>query len=212
MMKTIFLLFSILLSASYAQAQTRVLAKVDATKGSVSGLELNWFGAEAEVEKSFKKKKLFLSGFAIGLRREAVPSGRWDEGVYFTFRTFRKQRFFKKHPVELIPSVAVLYGSPGMTLNRTTQATFGEFVPYTSVFPLRNADLPEFDIKKGGLIYPELSVAVRKEFLKILSIEPVIGVRVIRFGVVQYDGVNSNYREDMALLPTLGLRVGLRIH
>ena len=199
------------LMASKAEAQTRLLGKVDLTKGSVAEQEFEWYAVEAEVEKSFKKNKLLLSGFGIGLRRESQTK-RWDEGVYLTFRTFRKQRFFKKHPIEVIPSVTVLWGSPGSTLNRTSQERYEEFIPYVNVFPLRNAGVPEFDVKEAGLIYPELSIAVRKEFLKIFSIEPVVGVRVIRFGVIEYDGAKSRYRKDTGFLPTLGLRVGIRIH
>lgn len=210
-MKTIFVLFSILLSASYAQAQTRLLAKVDTNKGSVADQEFEWRAVEAEVEKSFRKNKLLLSGFAIGLRKE-TQTERWDEGVYFTFRTFRKHRVFKKHPIEVVPSVTVLWGSPGSTLNRTSQERYEEFIPYVNVFPLRNAEVPKFDIENAGLIYPEISVAVRKEFLKIFSIEPVVGVRIIRFGVVEYNGIESHYHEETGFLPTLGFRVGIRIH
>lgn len=212
MKRTIFVLFSILLPVSYAQAQTRVLAKVDSTKGSVADQEFEWYAVEAEVEKSFKKNKLLLSGFAIGLRRE-TQTKRWDEGTYFTFRTFRTQRIFKKHPIEVIPSVTVLWGSPGVTLNRTAQERYDEFIPYVSVFPLRNAGVPQFDVTNAGLIYPEISLAVRKTFLKnIISVEPVVGVRIIRFGVVEYNGIESHYHEETGFLPTLGFRVGLRIH
>lgn len=208
-MKTIFLLFSIILSASYIQAQTLVLVKVDANQATVAGQELKWDALEVEVEKSFKKNKIFLSGFAVGLRKE---SEGWNEGIYLTFRTFRKQIFFKRHPLEVIPSVTVLWGSPGTTYNRTSQERFDEFIPYINVFPLRNVDLPKFSIDNAGLIYPELSVAVRKSFLRILSLEPVVGVRLIRFGVVEYDGHQSVYDERTAILPTVGLRIGLRIH
>jgi len=211
-MKKIIFVIAIFLLASKCEAQTRLLGKIDATKGSVAEQEFKWYAVEAEVEKSFKKNKILLSGFAIGLRREATQTKRWDEGVYFTFRTFRKQSFFKKYPIEVIPSLTILWGSPGETLNRTSQERYGEFISYVNVFPLRNAEVPKFDIENAGLIYPELSVAVRKEFLKILSIEPVVGIRVIRFGIVEFDGLRAHYRTDMAVLPSVGLKVGLKIH
>ena len=211
-MKKIILAALVVLLASKAEAQTRLLGKIDATKSSVAEQEFEWYAVEAEVEKSFKKNKILLSGFAIGLRREATQTGSWSEGVYLTFRTFRKQSFFKKHPIEVIPSLTVLWGSPGSTLNRASQEKYGEFVPYVNVFPLRNAEVPKFDIENAGLIYPEISVAVRKNFLKIFSIEPVVGIRVIRFGIVEFDGLRAHYRTDMAVLPSVGLKVGLKIH
>jgi hypothetical protein len=208
--KTLFVFAAICVFAAKGEAQTRILGTLDLTNGSVAGQELRFQAAEAEVEKSFKKNRLFLSGFALGIRREAGVR-KWDEGVYLTFRTFRRQKLL--FGLEAIPSLTVLWGSPGTTLNRTTQERYEEFIPYTNVFPLRNAGVPKFDIEEAGLIYPEISVALRKTFLKnIFSVEPVVGVRVIRFGVIEYDGADSSYREDTALLPTVAIRFGVRVH
>ena len=205
--KVVLSVLCIILAASRVQAQTRVSAKVDATDSSVADQELNWRGIEFEAEHGFKRNKLLLSGFAAGIRKE---SERWDEGVYLSFRTFRREEL---SGFQIIPSITVLWGSPGLTLNRATQERYGEFVPYKRIFPLRNAEVPGFDIENAGLIYPELSVAVRKTFFKnLVSIEPVLGVRVIKFGIAEYDGVNSGYRKDTAFLPSLGLRVGLKIN
>lgn len=221
MTRLLFSFFCIFVTASGAQAQINILGRVDVTKGAVANQKLNLNAIEVEVEKGFNKDKLFLSGIAIGIRKE---SEKLDEGTYLTFRTFHKWGLLKKHvknqtgqeklvpTLNIIPSVTVLYGSPGTTMNRASQERYGEFVPYVRIFPLRNAPIPGLDIEPAGLIYPELSISARKEFCKIFSVEPVLGVKVIRFGVAEYDGVNASYRKNTAFLPSFGVRIGLKIN
>jgi len=86
------------------------------------------------------------------------------------------------------------------------------------IFPMRNADVPKAlaepaDIgTDAAMLYPEVSVSIKKPFLRGgLTFEWVAGVRIIRFGVIDSSAQGAVFEERRTLAPTLGVRLGVRI-
>src|SRR5262249_55209657 len=154
-----------------------------------------------------------LSGFSLGVRRElfdaftsfgqARGSRRWDEGTYLTLRLYRYFDVSSDRSWSIGPSFAILYGIPGTTLDRTTGQRLDDGrYDYTHVFPMRNADVPKLLAEKAlvgtdsALLYPEISVAIRKGFARGgINLEWLGGVRMIRFGIVDSIAENDVFND-----------------
>jgi hypothetical protein len=217
----------------YAHADGRINFRIDFTHANIDGayndVGIGWQGFEAEIEKAFATPKIVLSGFSLGLRRELFYgfSGfgetsnvrRWDEGTYLTLRVYRSFDVSGDKSWSIGPSVAILYGIPGTTLDRTIAVTQPDGgLDYTHVFPMRNADVPKAlaeraDVgRDSALFYPELSVSLRKTFARsAISLEWLGGVRIIRFGVVDSNSHGDLFEDRRTLVPSVGMRVGFRI-
>jgi hypothetical protein len=216
-----------------AYADGRLNFRVDFNNTNVRGtfedVGFAWSGFEVELEKAFSKPKIVLSGFSLGVRRElfnaftsfgqAQGVHRWDEGTYLTLRLYRHFDVSGDKSWSIGPSIAILYGIPGTTLDRTEGQRQGDGVfDYTHVFPLRNADVPESLAAKAevgsdsALLYPELSVSIRKRLARGgISLEWLGGVRVIRFGIVDSSAQGDLFHEKRTFIPSVGMRVGFRI-
>jgi hypothetical protein len=222
--------FLICLIPHSARADGRISFRFDFNKTNVKGaysdIGFNWQGLEFEFDEEFRK--LLLSGFSLGVRRELFYAftgfggvkdvDRWDEGTYLTLRLYRTFEISSNRSWAIGPSFTILYGVPGTTLDRTVVNRYGEGNDYTHVFPLRNTDLPgviteEADlVANAGLFYPEVSVAVRKRLAKGgINLEWIGGVRIIRFGIVDSNARGDVFSEKTKLVPTIGMRVGFKI-
>jgi len=210
----------------------RINFRIDFSNTDVQGpdndVALSWQGVEVELEKEFTKSKVVLSGFALGLRRELFYGftgfgndknvRRWDEGTYLVLRLFRTFDLSNKS-WSIGPSVAILYGIPGTTLNRTAGVTNGDAENhFTYVFPLRNSELPKLLAEKAelvadsGLLYPEASFVIRKRFANGgVVLDWLGGVRIIRFGIVESNSQGDLVTERRQFIPSVGMRVGFKI-
>ncbi len=187
-----------------SHAQVRINIKFDISRSSVadSGKSFTWNAKEVEFEKEFRKNRLVVfSGFAIGVRKEGPNI---IEGDYLYLRTYRKF-VLGKSKWELDPSFGLIYGLPGLRFEST------EFKngAYTHVNLVRNIEIPYYHVGKAAVLYPELSVALRRKF-KRLNFEPVVGVRIMRYGILKSDYRNGEYKEKITLSPSAGLRIGFR--
>lgn len=198
-------------------------------RGATKAVGIDWSGVEVELEKSFKTHKIIASGFALGVRREifygftgfgeAKGVHRWDEGTYLSLRIYRNISFGGERSWSISPSVAVLYGIPGTTLDGTTSTQRADGgLDYTHIFPMRNADVPrtlaeQADVgADSAMLYPEVTVSIKKALIKGgVNFEWVAGVRVIRFGVIDSTEQGAVFEERRTLAPTLGVRLGIRI-
>lgn len=231
-MKRLSLLAALLcLFPRHASADGLINFRIDFTHANVEGtyndVGIGWQGLEVELEKAFATHKVVLSGFSLGLRRELFYGftgfgetkgvQRWDEGTYLTFRLYRS---FDVSPSWSIgPSIAILYGIPGTTLDRTIahmQADGG--IDYTHVFPIRNADVPKLLAEKAtvvrtsALLYPEVSASLKKRLARGgINLEWVGGVRIIRFGIVDSGDQGTLVHDRQTIVPSVGMRVGFRI-
>jgi hypothetical protein len=197
-------------------------------QGAYNDVGLSWQGVEVELEKEFTKSKVVLSGFSLGLRRELFYGftgfgtdknvRRWDEGTYLLFRMYRTFDLSNRS-WSIGPSLAILYGIPGTTLNRTTGVTNADAGEgFTYVFPLRNSDLPRLLAEKAelvadsGLLYPEASFVIRKRFAKGgIVLDWLGGVRIIRFGIVDSNSQGDLFTERRLFIPSVGMRVGFKV-
>lgn len=197
-------------------------------QGAYNDVGLSWQGVEVELEKEFTKSKVVLSGFSLGLRRELFYGftgfgtdknvRRWDEGTYLLFRMYRTFDLSNRS-WSIGPSIAILYGIPGTTLNRTTGVTNADAGEgFTYVFPLRNSDLPRLLAEKAelvadsGLLYPEASFVIRKRFAKGgIVLDWLGGVRIIRFGIVDSNSQGDLFTERRLFIPSVGMRVGFKV-
>jgi len=216
-----------------AAADGRLNFRIDFNRTNVEGVYENvgfaWQGLEVELDNAFAKPKIILSGFSLGVRRElfyaftsfgqAAGVHRWDEGTYLTLRLYRQFDVSRDKSWAIGPSVGLLYGIPGTTLDRTigqTQAD-GTF-DYTHVFPMRNADVPKPLAQKAevgsdsALFYPELSLSIRKRLARGgINLEWLGGVRIIRFGIVDSNAQGDLVSDRRMFIPSVGMRVGFRI-
>lgn len=216
-----------------AYSDGRINFRIDFNRTNVQGVYddvgFAWQGLEVEVEKAFSKPKIVLSGFSLGVRRELFSAftsfgqtrgvHRWDEGTYLTLRLYRHFDVSGDKSWSLGPSFAILYGIPGTTLDRTTgqRQDDGAF-DYTHVFPMRNADVPKLLAEKAevgtdsALLYPELSVSIRKRFAKGgINLEWLGGMRIIKFGIVDSSAQGDLFTDRRMFIPSVGMRVGFRI-
>jgi hypothetical protein len=196
--------------------------------GAYNAVGLNWQGFEVAFDNDFKTHKIVLSGFSLGVRRElfygfsgfGTTSGvqRWDEGTYVMFRVYRNFEVSDRR-WSIGPSLALFYGVPGTTLNRTIGQPRGDAgYDYTHIFPIRNSDVPQVLVDNAdlasdsALFYPEASLSIRRRFAGgSVVLEWLAGARIIRFGIVDSNGQGDLFSEKRLVIPSVGLRVGFRI-
>ena len=222
----------IFLGQQAAMADGRINTTVDFNRTNLSGayneVGLKWQGINVEFEKTFTEHNEVLSGIAFGVRRELFYAftgfggrgnvDRWDEGTYLSVRIYRYFDLQSAKRWSIGPSFSLLYGIPGTTLDRTTTNRYGDGYSYLHVFPVRNGEVPAPLATAAGLatdtalFYPEVSVALRRQFAKGgISVDWVGGVRIIRFGLVDSGAQGDAFKEKLEWIPSIGLRVGFRV-
>jgi len=168
--------------------------------------DLSWRAMEVEIENTFAKDKLrFLSGFAVGFRMEGQESAY--NGNYFVFRFFHKKPL-NWQKTELRTSVAFVYGTPGTLYQKSWPDSDGTNLrSYTNLYLVRNISIPGGEVKDMGVLYPEISVSLRKTLWK-LHAEPVIGIRFMKFGKTYSNFVSVKNEENLVFVPTVGIKIG----
>jgi hypothetical protein len=216
-----------------AASDGRINFRIDFSRTNVEGayndVGLDWQGLEFELEKEFITPKVVLSGFSLGLRRELFYGftgfgtdknvSRWDEGTYFVVRLFRTFNLSSDRAWSIGPSVSILYGIPGTTLDRTIVANTGDAgLASTHVFPVRNSDVPKLLADKAALVsdsallYPEVSFVIRRRFAKGgFVLDWLGGFRIMRFGIVDSQTQADRFEDRRMYIPSVGLRVGFRV-
>jgi hypothetical protein len=216
---------------SYADG--RINVRIDFSRANADGayndVRISWQGLEVEIEKGFAKPKIVASGFSFGVRRELFYGftafgetkgvQRWDEGTYLTLRVYRSFAVSRDRTWSMNPSFAILYGTPGTTLDRTIAARQEDgSLDYTHVFPLRNADVPKLLADKANvgtnsaLVYPEVSVSIKKRLAGGgMNFEWLGSVRIIRFGIIDSTDRGDFFNERQTFVPSFGMRVGFRL-
>jgi hypothetical protein len=220
------------LFAPVAYADGRIDVRVDFNSVNVAGVRnsvgLNWQGLEVELEKEFAKSKVVLSGVAIGLRREIFYGftgfgarknvDRWDEGTYVVGRFYRTIGLGEKKSWSIAPAFTLLWGIPGTTLDRTVVSSYGEGSEYTHIFPVRNSEIPKVVAESANvdvnaaLVYPEVSVAIRKRLARGgITFDWIFAVRIIRFGIVDSGVEGDVARVERVYVPSMGMRFGFKV-
>jgi hypothetical protein len=217
----------------YAGADGRIAFRIDFTRADIHGVYndvgIGWQGVEVDLEKAFAKPKIVLSGFSLGVRRELFYGftgfgetknvQRWDEGTYLTLRVFRRFDVSGDKSWSVGPSVAILYGIPGTTLDRTIAARQADGgLDYTHVFPTRNANVPKQLAAaanvgtSSALLYPEVSLSIAKRLARGgINLEWLGGVRIIRFGIVDSNSQGDRFEDRRTFVPSVGMRVGFKV-
>lgn len=228
-----FVLSALLLTLTgTAHADGRINIRIDFSKANVEGARNNvgigWPGFEVEIEREFKTHKFGVSELSLGVRREAFYGfsafgetqgvQRWGEGTYLSLRVHRSFALPANRSWSVSPSFALLYGIPGTTLHGTviTPGT-GSGLDYTRVFPVRNADVPALLAKRAdvapnsAILYPEVSLSMKKRLVRGVNLEWVGGVRAIRFGIIDSNDQDYHFAERRTFVPSFGMRLGFRI-
>ena len=233
MMRAIMLAALVCVFPQFAFADGRINLRIDFTEANVRGAYNNvgvaWPGFEVELEKAFKRNKIVASGFSLGVRREAFYGfsafgetkgvQRWDEGTYLTLRAYRSFNLPGQKSWSISPSLAILYGIPGTTLDRTITTNRADGgLDYTHVFPMRNATVwkplaePADIGTSSAILYPEVSLSIKRRLVKGgINLEWVAGARMIRFGVVDSSEQGDRFDERRTFTPSFGMRLGFRI-
>lgn len=234
------LMVALFLPASKISAETRFNFKFDITdalapqpRGSVKytgfegELEFNWhatanehIGAQtqtsqtqtAQTQEAKSGHHFFLyyllpDGFAAGLRKENTFV---SEGDFLYVRLFKKTGSYRT--LEFYPSIALVYGVPLSNQFSTTKFN-ADRTQYESVFLVHNVTtFLNNGIKKNGVLYPELTLGIRKNFRR-FNVDLVPGIRILKFGILKSGGfyAPSDFKTKTVLCPTIGIRLGLRI-
>ncbi len=211
MKKLVMMLAVLIVAGKTASADQRLLFRIDYSIKTIDAygheVQFSWRGLQGEYEKEWKTNKIFVSGFSIGVRSEgSIPY----EGTYLTAGTFKRipvGKFF------FYPGVTMLYGVPGIGFDRTWETRDGDVQQsYAHLYPIRNIDIPSvgrMDLRKFGWLYPELTLAVRKDW-KCFTVDGVAGVRIMPFGEVESDFSSAQTQSKLEFVPTMGLRVGIK--
>src|SRR3989338_5305932 len=208
-MKKIILLGVIMLLfyPAISRSQSRVNFRLDTSGRTISAFDkeesFSWQAWQVDFEQEWAKNKLFLSGFDIGFRKEGKVF--LYDGTYLVFGTFRR---LNSGNLAFYANADVLYGFPGLRFNRAWEKRSGiELVSYTKLYFVRNAGIPGMIVGKAGVVYPELSVTLRRKLGR-FNIDGIAGVRLMKFGIIESDFNNSLTDTKLVPIPTLGLRAG----
>jgi len=233
MMRATMLAALLCLLPQFAHADGRLNVRIDFTEANVRGaynnVGIGWPGFEVELEKGFTTHKVVASGFSFGVRREAFYGftafgetkgvQRWDEGTYLTLRVYRSVNVPGQKSWSINPSLAILYGIPGTTLDSTIVTSRADGgLDYTHVFPMRNAGVwkplaePADIGTSSAILYPEVSLSFKRRLVKGgINLEWVAGARMIRFGVIDSSDQGDRFDERQTFTPSFGMRLGFRI-
>lgn len=149
----------------------------------------------------------YLPDFALGFRKENTLV---SEGDFLYIRLFRKVGSYRKF--DFYPSLALVYGVPLSGQFSATKFN-ADRTQYESIFLVHNVTtFLNNGIKKNGVLYPELTLGIRKEFHG-FNIDLVPGIRILKFGILKSGGfyAPSDFKTKIVLCPTIGIRLGLRI-
>lgn len=207
MIRRFFFLIIAMVIPVIVQAQTRISASVDQAYAFVSVGDFNphfrWYAFSLEAEHEFKKDKLGISGFALGVRKEGKDI---YDGTYITgrlFHAFDTQRF------SLIVSGGFVYGLAGTQFDRTKLIyKDGQVAGYKNISMIRNIHVPTgAKIDKTGILQPVIDARIRK-YMGRFFIEGRSGIRLARFSLTESDFKNGKYREQLTPMPSFSIGVG----
>lgn len=203
------ILLLIIIFPNTSRADTRINFRLDMNgrRIDVYGLKepFLWYGVQADIEQEWKTNKVLISGFNFGLRKEG---DRYTyDGSYAVLGVFKR---FGRGNWNFNPSVEVLYGFPGITFDRTWEDRQGSKLKgYTRLYLARNIDIPEIKVKNSGVLYPQVSLVIRRK-LGHFNVDSVIGARLMRFGMVQSDFIHSKSEERIVPVPSFAIRTGFK--
>lgn len=211
MLLAIFLLCST--ASSFAEPpQTWITGGIDRSNVWISTFDqsrsLGWHSAEINVSFQERQPKGWISGWSFGIRK--------DDPIYYqgTYLTVRLERRFPGK-IDLTPRIGIVCGEIGTHLDWSWEQRAGTSqTSYTHLFVVRNIHSPFGEIPFGeiskGILYPEFSLAAGKRKGP-LSIEAVLRLQTMKFGMARSDFTTSQYHEQWAIVPSVGVNIGVRI-
>lgn len=208
MRKFLFLVTFLTIFPDISSAEIRFLGNANISRFEVGTCDFKpsfeWYTFNGEIEYEFKKNKLWLiSGFAGGVGKEGESI---YNGSYLSARVFRS---FETGPVSVILSGGALYGLAGIQFDRTKLVyKNNEAVGYHNVSMKRNIAVPYLEADKAAILQPVFDARLRK-YLGWFFVETKAGLRLARFSIVSSDFYNSDYKERLILMPSLGVGLGL---
>lgn len=172
----------------------------------------SWQGRELTFEQEWRKNKILLSGFRLGLRKEGRLKEIYD-GAYFVFGTFRRLNPGGNDWV-FYTELDVIYGLPGVRFNRIWEERDSSgIVKYTRFNLIKNANIPEDKLKANFrrmlVFYPSVSLALRRK-LGFFHLDGVLEWRLMRFQTINSDFTNVVVKSEIMPMPSLGVRAGIK--
>jgi hypothetical protein len=179
--------------------------------GNLFGSEYNLTSAEIEVERHFDHTRLFLSGFAVGYRKDALRFA--DSGHMFHAAVFRS---INLGVFAVRAGGGVEWGVPSLNFD-TTEFDYRAdgALRYSHIHPAKNVDIPVVGTSKDGAAYPfgEVSIVQRPgRFL----IEGGMRLNIVPFQFDNYevdmaDRITHGFSERNVLMPYLFVNIGFKI-
>jgi hypothetical protein len=209
----IFLLFSC--NSSFSQEKEKISGrtyiKLDlfSIVGSLEGFPITTPGYGLELEHKFAKNKLFLSGWAIGYRKEDIndnTTGHYIEGKAF--------RYFGLKPIDIRVGGGVGWGLPSSVYENSKYEKIGDnYFPVTHTYLRRNTKFIAIKIDNTAVLYPFMDFAASWK-PKFLVFEAGVRGNLLNFGVSKYEYSNGFFSDTRSttkiiFIPYIG--VGTRI-
>lgn len=205
------LLISVFVSTSaFAQEKKGgVFLKVDFMKseGAVQNVSHNADSVSVEIESNFAKDKLFLSGWALGYRKEDIHFV--DAGHYFSLRTFHN---FDLHFTNMQLGIGEEWGYPSLTSEKTISGIDANHPEaFSHVFLIRNSSVPALGADHDGTLYPFVTMTLSKK-VGIFKLEGGLRMDIRKFGVDTYGpGGQFSLSDKWTVSPSVLVGFGLRM-
>ncbi len=204
-------LISIFVSAG-ASAQEKkggAFFKLDFMKsiGAVEKVSRNADSILFEFESDFSKDRFFLSGWAVGYRKEDIHF--INAGHYLSVRTFHN---FNLRFSEMQLGAGEEWGYPSLTSQKTVSGIDPAHPEaFRHIFPIRNSNMPFIGPDHDGTLYPFLTMTLSRK-MGSLKLEGGVRMDFRKFGIDTY-GPNGQFssKDKWAVSPSAIFGIGLRM-
>lgn len=179
--------------------------------GNLFGSDYDLTSLDVEVETYFDHPILFLTGWSIGYRKDAInnaDSGHMLYGGAFTSVNIKA--------FELRAGAGLEWGIPSLNFD-TTEFDYRSdgALRYTHIYPAKNVDVPGVGTTKDGVHYPFLEASVVQRPGALL-LEAGMRVNIVRFQFDSYevgldDRIAYGFSDERVLMPMLFVNVGLKL-
>ena len=179
--------------------------------GDPFGADYRLTSVNVGLERYFGRRRLLLSGFAIGYRKDAIDqkfSGHMIHGGVFGSLDLKA--------FELRAGGGVEWGVPSLNFDTSTfdYGTDGA-IRYNHTYPVKNASVPGVGTTRNGALYPFLEGSI-VERVGPLLVEGGMRVNLVRFQIDNYevdskDQITYGFTSTRVLMPMLFVDVGFKV-
>lgn len=179
--------------------------------GSPFGADYKLTSLDVEIETYFDRPLLFVTGWSVGYRKDAIPEADSGHMLYGGLFTSVNIRAF-----EVRAGAGLEWGIPSLNFDTTDFDYRSDgALRYTHIYPAKNVDVPGVGTTKDGAHYPFLELSVLQRPGRLL-LEAGMRVNIVRFQFDSYevgpaDQITYGFSDKRVLMPLLFVDVGLKL-